>query len=62
MQPSRLTDSHREPNNPRRGFELMKMAIAARRRSGSMQNAPARCRIVNPEPASCCDDPAMSST
>jgi hypothetical protein len=40
MQPSRLTDSHREPNNPRLGFELMKMAIAARGRSGSMQNAP----------------------
>jgi hypothetical protein len=52
MQPIHLTDSHREPNNPRRGFELMKMAIAARGRSGSMQNASARCRIVNPEPAS----------
>jgi hypothetical protein len=26
MQPRRLTDSHYWPNNPRRGFETMKMA------------------------------------
>jgi len=35
-------------SNPRLGFEIMKIAGGC---SGSMQNAPARCRIVNPAEA-----------
>jgi len=35
-------------SNPRLGFEIMKIAGSC---SGSMQNAPARCNIVNPAEA-----------
>jgi hypothetical protein len=46
MQPRRLTDSHYWPNNPRRGFETMKMAHS-RDRSTAIDGL--RWRGVNPD-------------
>jgi hypothetical protein len=43
-----LTDSHLQRRNPQCGFELVKTPRAG---SGSMQNAPMRCLLVNSEEA-----------
>jgi hypothetical protein len=53
-------------SNPRRGFEIMKIAAMARICSGSVQNAPLRWSIVNPDeavsaaPSSCAPSSWMS--
>jgi hypothetical protein len=49
MQPRRLTDSHPEPNNPRRGFELMNRTAKRPRLFRIGADASPCWRIVNPD-------------